>query len=196
MSASLRERLKGAGRCYKSPAPIKRQCITPVSSAIRESSDIPRIPSLPLTPIAKQLSVKTVSPISSKECDTSQVIQDVKFKSGVSISKCESETIGHEAVLNLNDCKDMPAPINSSEVGVDNNENNLQTIPNIVELQQVPKTKSNIPATTGNTSDSTSVDMIATLKKEKAMLIQSIAQKEEKLRKLNMVKMYRSKVGH
>ena len=223
MSSSLRERLKRAGRCYKSPATTKRLCRTSVESqeraepcqsgssspVCREKSIIDEtVPDVTMTKTSAV--VKDVAGCSDGELMTPDTTGYLYPSNDKSVNLCQTPTSKRcpkstgDAVspcLYVTPCKANDASaakdINITPRRESVNEEGHDTYNTPCRVKHdLDIGVSSHSSTPVRPTDQTAADMtVQSLKIQKTATLERIAKAEETLRKLKMVKMYRTKVG-
>ena len=225
MSSSLRERLKRAGRCYKSPATTKRLCQSSVESQecqsgssspmCRERSVIDEtVPGVTMTKTSA--AVKDITGSSDGELvipDTTGYLCHSREKSdnlcrtptskqcpkssGDVISPClyvtPCKVSDASAVEDISLTPGRAGRESTNEKGHDTYNTPCRVKRDACDLDIGVSSHSSSPV---RPTDQTAADTtMQSLKLHKTATLERIAKAEERLRKLKMVKMYRTKVG-
>lgn len=177
MSSSLRERLRKSSRYFTSPLATPRGTKT-----ARMSND--------KSPNASQ---DAHSSVTASQLDSGALFHQIRNSDSVEVleitSSAQQEQLLHTA-------KQTRSSENDGELKTLNKSFEKHPTLEDEELNLAFEATTELPTAKADSksSDLFSVSQVEFLKKEKFQLLNRLAQKEETLRKLNMVKLYRTKV--
>ncbi|KAI0242144.1 hypothetical protein LSAT2_014635 [Lamellibrachia satsuma] len=183
MSSSLRERLKRSGRSYKSPAATKYLCRSdiesPPPSCLTPNPSASSPPVCRETPVGSEISPDAAKCISSTMTNAKRSFVETDQASGNIRDKANMSTEPRDSVDDEGrDTYSTPSRNKHNTCDVDTPCND--------GVSSTPVRPCS--------SDQAGVDTtVESLKKHKAAIQEKIARDEERLRKLKMVKMYRTK---
>ncbi|CAH1783709.1 unnamed protein product [Owenia fusiformis] len=195
MSASLRERLKRTSRYFKSPSNV----ISPAcnSSNVSRCSDRSIEPALGV-PTSKCNTTNTtkgdIAPVEHSPYGTKRARKSPRVNKTLSFDTCNSEQKTKQDIPNTELTSNKNAVIQVTK-DIINEQANTNKVPGQKARSNLNQEHSPIYSAESrlNCDKTSDIKDVIQLRKQKAEIQTRIKEKEEKLRKLQMVKMYRSK---